>query len=128
MAQGRYINIRYPFTDSVKGFYLELNETDSAAIRSDLLHLILTTKGQRYYLPDFGTDLLKYIFEPNDSKTLSDIKVDINETVKKYIPNLIVNDVIVERDEEFEHKATIKIDYTVTEDVFEERDIIVINI
>jgi hypothetical protein len=72
--------------------------------------------------------LLKYIFEPNDSKTLSDIKIDINETVKKYIPNLIVNDVIVERDEEFEHKATIKIDYTVTEDVFEERDIIIINI
>ena len=63
-----------------------------------------------------------------NTKTLSDIKVDINETVKKYIPNLIVNDVIVERDEEFEHKATIKIDYTVTEDVFEERDIIVINI
>jgi phage baseplate assembly protein W len=128
MAQGKYINIRYPFKDSQQGFYLDLTNTDAAAIRSDLMHLILTQKGQRLYMPDFGTDLLKYIFEPNDTKTLSDIKFDINETVKKYIPNLRINEVIVDRDENNEHKATLTIDYTLTEDVFEQNDVIVINL
>ena len=92
------------------------------------MHLILTQKGQRLYMPDFGTDLLKYIFDPNDTKMLSDIKADINETVKKYIPNLKINDIIVEIDDNNEHKTTLKIDYTVTEDVFEQNDVIIINL
>ena len=128
MAQGKYINIRYPFKDNNQGFYLDMSNTDAGAIRSDLMHLILTQKGQRLYMPDFGTDLLKYIFDPNDTKMLSDIKFDINETVKKYIPNLKINDIIVEIDDNNEHKTTLKIDYTVTEDVFEQNDVIIINL
>jgi phage baseplate assembly protein W len=128
MAQGKYINIRYPFKDNNQGFYLDMSNTDAGAIRSDLMHLILTQKGQRLYMPDFGTDLLKYIFDPNDTKMLSDIKADINETVKKYIPNLKINDIIVEIDDNNEHKTTLKIDYTVTEDVFEQNDVIIINL
>ena len=43
MAKTRYINIDFPFKDSDKGFYLNLNQTDRDAIRADLLHLLLTT-------------------------------------------------------------------------------------
>jgi len=128
VAQGKYINIDYPFKDSDKGFLLQLNDTDSGAIKADLMHLILTQKGQRLYMPDFGTDLMKYIFEPNDAKTLSEIKLDIQQTVKKYIPNLTVNEVEVNQETNNEHKATIRIDYTITEDVFVETDFVVINI
>ena len=74
MAEGKYININFPFKDSSKGFYLDITETSKDAIRSDLLHLLLTNKGERLYLPDFGSDLRKYIFEPNDKKTHADIK------------------------------------------------------
>jgi len=47
MADGKYINIAYPFMDSPKGFFLDLTSTDSKAIKSDLMHLILTRKGER---------------------------------------------------------------------------------
>ena len=63
----RYININYPFKDSPKGFFLDLNSDDASAIKADLMHLVLTRKGQRLYNPDFGTDLLKFIFEPQNS-------------------------------------------------------------
>lgn len=122
----KFININYPFRDSRDGFFLDLNKTDANAIKADLMHLILTTKGQRYYKPGFGTDLLKYIFEPGDSKTLEDIKRDIRETVKKYIPNLNINEVTVTPINGNEHTAEIKIDYTVTEDVFESNDFIIV--
>lgn len=128
MAQGRFINIDYPFSDSDNGFLLQLNNTDSGAIKADLMHLILTQKGQRLYMPDFGTDLMKYIFEPADSKTFSEIKSDIKETVKKYIPNLTVNEITVNQDTNNEHRATIRIDYSISEDVFVETDFVVINI
>lgn len=128
MSEKRYININFPFKDSVKGFFLDLTETDERAIKADLMHLLLTRKGERYYMPDFGTNLLQYIFEPNDNQTLGDIKQDLTETVKKYLPNLIINDVIVEPSEVSEYAATIRIDYTVTDDVFEQTDFVIIQV
>lgn len=128
MAEGKFININYPFKDSNKGFFLDLTTTDNAAIKADLMHLILTRKGERFYLPDFGTNLLRYIFEPNDGFTLSEIKGEITDVVKKYLPNLIINDITVEHHENNEYVATVRIDYTVTDDVFESSDFVIINI
>ena len=124
----KYINIEFPFQESKKGAFLNLNQEDAKAVRSDLMHLILTRKGERLYNPEFGTDLLRFIFEPNDSLTYSAIKLDIQSTVKKYLPNLEVNDIIVEIDENNEYRALIRIDYTITEDVFKETDFIIITV
>tara|TARA_R110000803_G_scaffold67231_1_gene128879 strand:- start:106 stop:492 length:387 start_codon:yes stop_codon:yes gene_type:complete len=128
MANGSYININFPFQDSNKGFFLDLNDSDSAAIKADLMHLILTRKGERLYLPDFGTNLLKFIFEPNDSVTQLEITEDISQVVSRYLPSLKVNSVKVEESEHSEYAATVRIDYTVTDDVFSTNDSIIINI
>jgi phage baseplate assembly protein W len=127
-GNGKYINIAFPFQESKRGFFVELNNSDKHAIKSDLMHLILTRKGERLYMPEFGTDLLKFIFEPNDTTTLNAIKQDITDTVKKYLPNLQINDVIVEQSEENEALTTIRIDYTVTEGVFQETDFVIIQV
>lgn len=124
----KYLNIQFPFKDSPEGFFLNLNYTDSKAIVSDLMHLLLTNQGERLYNPNFGTNLRKFIFEQNDGKTRVDIKNHVQEAVKKYIPNLVINDVLVEESELSEYLVTIKIDYTITDDVFEESDIIIINL
>ena len=63
MAESRFINIDFPFRDSKEGFYFNLTKTNESAIRADLLHLLLTNKGERLYMPDFGSDLKKFIFD-----------------------------------------------------------------
>jgi phage baseplate assembly protein W len=73
-------------------------------------------------------DLLKYIFNPNDSKTQSEIKQEISQVVKKYLPKLQVNEVTVTESDDNEYVATVRIDYTVTDDVFEATDFVIINI
>ena len=128
MAKGKYINIHYPFQDSKKGFFLDLNSTDQTAIKSDLMHLILTRKGQRLYNPDFGTDLLRYIFEPEDNLSLNDIKSEITTVVKKYLPKLQINEISVTQSTESEYAAVVRMDYTITDDVFTTSDFIIINI
>ena len=127
-GNGKFINIEFPFKDGNIGQFLNLNNEDSSAIKSDLMHLLLTRKGERLYMPDFGTDLLKYIFEFNDGTTRSDISKELNETVKKYIPNLIINSVDVTESEDSEHAVVVRIDYTVTEDTFQETDFILLQI
>ena len=128
MANGRYININYPFKDSNKGFFLDLTSDDNSAIKADLMHLILTRRGQRLYNPDFGTDLLRFIFEPNDGLTLSGIKEEITSVVKKYLPNLQINEISVTESETSEYAAVVRLDYTITDTVFETTDFVIINI
>lgn len=122
------ININYPFKNSVKGFYLDLTTDENSAIKADLMHLILTRKGQRLYNPDFGTDLLRFIFEPNDDLTLGMIKEQITTVVKKYLPKLQINNIVVEKSNQNEYVATLRIDYTITEEVFTNTDFVIINL
>ena len=124
----KYININYPFKDSKKGFFLDLTEQDNQAIKADLLHLILTRRGQRLYNPDFGTDLLRFIFEPNDSLTQEGIKDEIRTVVKRFLPNLKLNEILIEESPESEYAAVVSISYTITDGVFESSDMLLINI
>lgn len=124
----KYINIQYPFRDSLKGFFLELTETDRGAIKSNLMHLILTQKGTRYYMPKFGTNLRKFIFEPNDGFTENGIRSEITEAVTTFMPNLRINNVLIDRESEGDYIATVQIDYTITEDTFKTNDLVTIKL
>ena len=125
---GTFINIAFPFRQSNRGDFVKLNASDKQAIKADLMHLVLTRKGERLYLPDFGTDLLRYIFEQNDSATHNEIKIHLNDVIKRYLPNLQVNEVDVQISENSEYRAVVRIDYTVTEGVFVDTDFVIIEI
>jgi phage baseplate assembly protein W len=128
MATQKYINIDYPFKDSPDGFYINLNNDEQRAIKADLMHLLLTRKGQRLYNPDFGTDLLRYIFEPNDNLTWDRVKEEVTNSVKKYLPKLNITDISVSESELNEYAATIRMNYTISEGVFEISDSVTINV
>jgi phage baseplate assembly protein W len=152
MANGKTYGIKFPFGDSDLGYYLDLTDYSDEEVRSNLVHLLLTRKGSRYFLPDFGTRLYEYIFEPLDTPTFNLIEDEIKETVKKYIPKLIINGVKIspasEPEEDFrtndpndfilsprkyepgtqEYTATVRIDFTVTDSAFGRKDFVIINI
>ena len=123
MAKTNYINIDFPFRDSDNGFYFKMNKTDKDAIRADLLHLLLTNKGERLYQPEFGSDLKKFIFEPNDEITHEQIKDNLNQTIIRFIPNLLINDISF-RNDAIEELIIVELTYTVTEGTFTSTDTI----
>ena len=124
----RFINIAFPFSDSANGFFLKMNQDSAGAIKSDLMHLILTKRGERYYNGDFGTNLLAYIFEPNDQISLDQVKSEIITQVSKYMPKLKVTDITISQSESNDHVAIVTINYTITDDVFTQNDQVVITI
>ena len=144
--------IDFPFRDSLEGKFLKMTGTPEREIRADLIHLLLTKKGSRYYLPDFGTRLYQYIFHQNDAVTFGLIESEIRDSVKKYIPNLDLTSIIVVSAEddpdqivspqenednrlfrvsghsEKPHTAVVKIEYTVNNGAFTSSDFIILNI
>src|SRR5690606_20984129 len=121
------INIKFPLTDDVeKNRLFNVNNVSKDALTSNLLSLLLTDKGERYYEPDYGTNLRKYLFEPKDNLTESEIESDIKETVRKYIPKLTIKNVsfLIDQDEFNEiikdYELKIIVDFSYSEDVFSE--------
>jgi phage baseplate assembly protein W len=96
MANGITYGVAFPFVDSFTGRYLDVTNSTEGEIRANLVHLLLTRKGSRYFLHDFGTRLYEYIFEPLDGPTFSDIENEIRDTVRNYMPNLQVTNITVE--------------------------------
>ena len=119
-----FINIKFPFFDSPKGYFLDMTKTNKDAIKSDLMHLLLTNKGERLYLPDFGTNLRQYLFEPNASNVSLDIKDEIQATIDKFIPNLKIDRLEVIPSQQSEYSLLVRLEYTVTNSTFTENDFI----
>ncbi|NCO31864.1 hypothetical protein GW891_03590, partial [bacterium] len=63
-----------------------------------------------------------------DGITESGIKSEISEAIKKYIPNLRVDSITFEEASQSQYGAVVKLEYTITEDVFETRDMIIIQL
>lgn len=122
----KFINIEFPFQDDSKGKFLGMNNVSEKAIKSDLVHLLLTNKGERLYLPDFGANLRQFLFEPNESEVQSNIKEEIQTSINKYIPNLLVDEISLKGGEEGqirnEHHVLVTINYTVTDGAFKRSD------
>ena len=150
MANGVTYGITFPFRDSFNGKFLDLTDTSEEEIKSDLIHLLLTRKGSRYFMPNFGTRLYEYIFEPLDSPTFDQIETEIKESIETYIPNLIVTSVTIEpaiqatdslqfndnsvnefdfyTTPESEYTAKVRINYQITNNVFATTNFVIINI
>lgn len=123
------INIKFPISDNkVSGSFFKINKITKEALSSNLLLLLLTEKGERYYMPDFGTNLLKYIFEPSDNITVNEVRDEINQSVKKYIPGLTISEVdfnwILEDGSKSDFDGTnqlnLKINFVYNEGIFTE--------
>lgn len=153
MGDGTTYGINFPFRNSLTGDYLELTNTAGQEIRADLINLLLTRKGSRYFLPDFGTRLYEFIFEPMDGLTFDAIESDIRANVEKYIPNLLLDKITIEpmdpseeTTDEYvtvdqpspvyrypgkgtaEYTAKVKIEYSVQDSAFATSDFVIINI
>ena len=156
MANGVTYGINFPFRDSRRGDYLELTQLADQQVKSDLIHLLLTRKGSRYYLPNFGTRLYEFLFEPFDGLTFDAIQSDIRDAVQTFMPNLLLNQITItpaDPEEEVdsmigentlgtsespiyrlpgkgtsEYTAKIRLDYSTDKNTFSQSDFVIINI
>ena len=112
MAVTQKYGIKYPFTtDNNDELYLDLNKTYGEGIQSQVLHIIFTPKGQKLRDPEFGTNLINYIFNPTDSTTFESIKTEISSQLSKYIPSIEFRDISVYNNEDNDNSIVVFVEY-----------------
>lgn len=113
MAKKQYYGIKYPFTyDNEDLVYLDLNESYEDSIKSQILHIIFTPKGQKLRDPEFGSDLIKYIFGQSEGSTFEGIKSQIRSDISARVKNVTFDDIqIIDSGED--HRKIVSVYYTV---------------
>jgi phage baseplate assembly protein W len=122
------LGINFPFETPNNGDFFELTESPQQEVKANLVHLLTTKKGNRFKLPQFGTDLHLYLFDFLDSNTVGNIKDEVNTAIEKFLPQISVNEVNVTNVEESPYPeinrfgVRINVDYQIVSDNFQVSD------
>jgi phage baseplate assembly protein W len=129
MAKKQFFGIKFPFlADNTRGFYVAANENVADKVKSQLMHIVFTPKGQRIMKPEFGTDLIKFIFDQSDGMSWEAVKTEVSESVTRWASNINLRDIQVVKNEDDESQVFVRLDYSVTEGNKVTNDSIVVEI
>ena len=94
MANGAF-GITLPIKRGKTGYFEQAFDVITQ-IRSNLINLILTRKGERVFQPDFGTDIHNLVFSQMDEDYENAVKSTIQSAVSEWMPflNIVEQDVI----------------------------------
>lgn len=108
----RHFGIKYPFTrESGERTYVDMNNSQEDSVKSRVIHTILTPKGQRLRKPDFGTNLINFIFAPNDELTMNGIRDEITASISRYVPEVIFKDITITKPNDNDNSIVVVIEY-----------------
>lgn len=130
--RNKTIGVSFPFEDSPNGDFLLLTNSPENEIKSNLYHLLLTKKGGRFMLPEFGTNIHQFIFEPLDDITMAKIETEITTSCEKFLPNLKIKKINIYQKQVKGYNNTnskkiyLNVDYVTTIKSFEYSDNITI--
>lgn len=116
MPKVQYYDIRFPITVQTEDKTLfDLNYNKAEYVKSKLIHLLFTRTETRLRQPYFGTNLLKFLFNPSDDQTFDSVVAEIKEKVSKWVDDCTLNDMTIYESEDGT-KIDVEIKYSVKED------------
>lgn len=108
------INLRFPCKETYAGGVFQATTTSEAAYQSNLISLLTTKRGQRVMRSDLFSPIYNYIMEPLDDLSEQELSRDIDNVVRKYIPQVEIKKIKMTPDYE-KNTLGIKIIYTIKE-------------
>lgn len=114
MAKVQKYGIKYPFTsDNLDNVYMDTNNTYAEGIKSQIVHVIFTPKGQKLRDPNFGTSLIDYIYGQKDDTTYTNLKNELTTQISRYVPAAQFKDINIYSDENGDNGIIVSISYSI---------------
>ena len=111
------LGIRLPFGPGQSNFKLNYTTLDQA--KTDLTNLLLTHKGERFMQPKFGTNLRRFLFQPNTQVLEGELRNELLESIKFWLPFIKVGSLNIKREitDIDQYKIRIELEVAVIDDV-----------
>ena len=93
------LGITLPIKLGKTGYFEQAFDTITQ-VKSNLINLLLTVKGERVFQPTFGSDLHTLLFTQMDEEYEANVKRAIQSAVSKWLPFLNIVEQNVTRDHE----------------------------
>ena len=68
-----------------------LKKIDVNSLKQSIRSLLFTTRGERLFQPDIGSDIYRLLFEPIDPITTETLRYSIQVTLENFEPRIIVD-------------------------------------
>ena len=101
------IGVSLPFKGPFKSTF-----TTAVQIKSNLINLLLTAKGERVLNPNFGCNIKKQLFENINAGTEQKVINSIIEAVNTFIPEIQLLNIVVNPNTDF-NAMDVTIDYKI---------------
>ncbi len=108
-----WIGLSLPLGKSDAGFF-EQTQTTLKQTSSNIKNLLLTMKGERPFLPEFGCDIYSSLFEPIGEDTTAKIEDSIKEAIQRWLPHVVMNRIDVNVDKQVPNQINVNLEFGVT--------------
>jgi phage baseplate assembly protein W len=105
------IGVSLPFNGPAGPFNSTYSTQDQ--IKSNLLNLLLTNKGERIFNPEFGADLGTALFEGINENIVETITDLINTNVAIFVPEIQVTNVLVDINTPDNNTVSVTVEYKI---------------
>lgn len=106
-------SVAFPLVyDKQDGPY-SLNKNMLDVVKQNLRGLILTEKGERIMIPEFGVGLNKFLFENMNQVTNIQLQSEVRDQVRKYMPFVEIREINTIEDPENLNKLLVVINFFV---------------
>lgn len=94
------------------GVFAQSYTTEQQAV-SNLKNLLLTSKGERYMQPNFGTRIRQVIFDNNSIDLQQRLKDTLEEDIAFWLPYISVSSIDMSANED-QHTINIRVEFAIT--------------
>lgn len=104
-----YKGIGFPLDSSGEQGWM-LIKTDSDLINDSILQILMTRKGERVMLPEFGSGLRELLFEPMTAENQQLIAYEIYNAIEIWEPRIEIDEINIMQSESADEQGEAKIE------------------
>jgi len=104
------IGLSLPLGYSNTGHFKQ-TKTNLEQVKSNIICLLKTMKGERVGQPEFGSRLHEVIFEPMDENLTDKLEESIRESMEQWLPFVIIKKLDVSLPDYERHTVNLSIDF-----------------
>jgi len=106
------IGIRLPFTQTPEGGMFGSTKTSAEAVRTNLISLLTTKRGQRVMNNRLFSPLYDYLFGQWDIRAEAELDKDLRDKIQEFLPEVVVDNIYYNF-EEGTNTLTVKLAYSI---------------